>query len=160
MSSQPGLKKGTATSNGFSRNNYDSCVYFKEFAPGTAALKEIDSEKMVQKRDTLYGDFQDRVDLMYLWCAHTENAYAVAIESKVIDESREIVESKEIEVAKIGTKDNAADAFTKVVPGKVKKRQKEAKTVKNRQETEKARQRVKTERQSKAGSARYKSMKT
>ncbi|GKB81391.1 retrotransposon protein, putative, ty1-copia subclass, partial [Tanacetum coccineum] len=28
---------------------------------------------------------------------------------------REIVESKEIEVAKIGTKDNAADAFTKVV---------------------------------------------
>ncbi|GJZ51434.1 retrovirus-related pol polyprotein from transposon TNT 1-94 [Tanacetum coccineum] len=30
---------------------------------------------------------------------------------------REIVESKEIEVAKIGTKDNAADAFTKVVLG-------------------------------------------
>ncbi|GKC02348.1 hypothetical protein Tco_0993958 [Tanacetum coccineum] len=30
---------------------------------------------------------------------------------------REIVESKEIEVAKIGTKDNVADAFTKVVPG-------------------------------------------
>ncbi|GJT52209.1 retrotransposon protein, putative, ty1-copia subclass [Tanacetum coccineum] len=30
---------------------------------------------------------------------------------------REIVESKEIRVAKIGTKDNAADAFTKVVPG-------------------------------------------
>ncbi|GJR52307.1 retrovirus-related pol polyprotein from transposon TNT 1-94 [Tanacetum coccineum] len=30
---------------------------------------------------------------------------------------REIVESKEIEVAKIGTTDNAADAFTKVVPG-------------------------------------------
>ncbi|GJX82283.1 retrotransposon protein, putative, ty1-copia subclass [Tanacetum coccineum] len=29
----------------------------------------------------------------------------------------EIVESKEIEVAKIDTKDNAADAFTKVVPG-------------------------------------------
>ncbi|GKB30769.1 hypothetical protein Tco_0870170 [Tanacetum coccineum] len=28
----------------------------------------------------------------------------------------EIMESKEIEVAKIGTKDNAADAFTKVVP--------------------------------------------
>ncbi|GJV04765.1 retrotransposon protein, putative, ty1-copia subclass [Tanacetum coccineum] len=32
---------------------------------------------------------------------------------------REIVESKEIEVAKIGTKNNAADAFTKVVPAKV-----------------------------------------
>ncbi|GKB75211.1 copia LTR rider [Tanacetum coccineum] len=30
---------------------------------------------------------------------------------------REIVESKEIGVAKIGTKDNAADAFIKVVPG-------------------------------------------
>ncbi|GJR17492.1 hypothetical protein Tco_0966019 [Tanacetum coccineum] len=30
---------------------------------------------------------------------------------------REIIESKEIEVAKIGTKDNAADALTKVVPG-------------------------------------------
>ncbi|GJT39468.1 hypothetical protein Tco_0939333 [Tanacetum coccineum] len=30
---------------------------------------------------------------------------------------REIVESKKIEVAKIGTKNNAADAFTKVVPG-------------------------------------------
>ncbi|GJS83328.1 retrovirus-related pol polyprotein from transposon TNT 1-94 [Tanacetum coccineum] len=30
---------------------------------------------------------------------------------------RDIVESKEIEVAKIGTTDNAADAFTKVVPG-------------------------------------------
>ncbi|GKA40987.1 retrovirus-related pol polyprotein from transposon TNT 1-94 [Tanacetum coccineum] len=30
---------------------------------------------------------------------------------------REIRESKEIEVAKIGAKDNAADAFTKVVPG-------------------------------------------
>ncbi|GJZ73111.1 zinc finger, CCHC-type containing protein [Tanacetum coccineum] len=30
---------------------------------------------------------------------------------------REIVKSKEIEVAKIGAKDNAADAFTKVVPG-------------------------------------------
>nr|GFA02670.1 retrovirus-related Pol polyprotein from transposon TNT 1-94 [Tanacetum cinerariifolium] len=30
---------------------------------------------------------------------------------------REIIESKEIEVAKMGTKDNAADAFTKVVPG-------------------------------------------
>ncbi|GJT02026.1 hypothetical protein Tco_0823195 [Tanacetum coccineum] len=30
---------------------------------------------------------------------------------------KEIVESKEIEVAKIGTKDNAADAFTKVVRG-------------------------------------------
>ncbi|GJR94571.1 hypothetical protein Tco_0266745 [Tanacetum coccineum] len=32
-------------------------------------------------------------------------------------EHAEIVESKEIEVAKIGTKDNAADTFTKVVPG-------------------------------------------
>ncbi|GKB21831.1 hypothetical protein Tco_0855754 [Tanacetum coccineum] len=32
---------------------------------------------------------------------------------------REIVESKEIGVAKIGTKDNAADTFTKVVPGDV-----------------------------------------
>ncbi|GKA21706.1 retrovirus-related pol polyprotein from transposon TNT 1-94 [Tanacetum coccineum] len=30
---------------------------------------------------------------------------------------REIVESKEIEVVKIGTDDNAADAFTKVIPG-------------------------------------------
>ncbi|GJZ38671.1 hypothetical protein Tco_0585234 [Tanacetum coccineum] len=30
---------------------------------------------------------------------------------------REIVESKKIEVAKTGTEDNAADAFTKVVPG-------------------------------------------
>ncbi|GJR92279.1 hypothetical protein Tco_0264453 [Tanacetum coccineum] len=30
---------------------------------------------------------------------------------------REIVEFKEIGVVKIGTKDNAADAFTKVVPG-------------------------------------------
>ncbi|GJY94604.1 hypothetical protein Tco_0510965 [Tanacetum coccineum] len=30
---------------------------------------------------------------------------------------REIVESREIEVAKIGTKDNVVDAFTKVVPG-------------------------------------------
>ncbi|GKE38680.1 hypothetical protein Tco_1462085, partial [Tanacetum coccineum] len=30
---------------------------------------------------------------------------------------REILESKEIGVEKIGTKDNAADAFTKVVPG-------------------------------------------
>nr|GEW22315.1 hypothetical protein [Tanacetum cinerariifolium] len=30
---------------------------------------------------------------------------------------REIVKSKEIKVAKIGTKNNAADAFTKVVPG-------------------------------------------
>ncbi|GKE66168.1 hypothetical protein Tco_1520329 [Tanacetum coccineum] len=30
---------------------------------------------------------------------------------------REIMESKEIEVAKIGMKDNATDAFTKVVPG-------------------------------------------
>ncbi|GKD07367.1 retrovirus-related pol polyprotein from transposon TNT 1-94 [Tanacetum coccineum] len=30
---------------------------------------------------------------------------------------REIMESKEIEVVKIGTKNNAADAFTKVVPG-------------------------------------------
>ncbi|GKB43530.1 retrovirus-related pol polyprotein from transposon TNT 1-94 [Tanacetum coccineum] len=30
---------------------------------------------------------------------------------------REIMESKEIEVAKIGKKDNATDAFTKVVPG-------------------------------------------
>ncbi|GJX28379.1 retrovirus-related pol polyprotein from transposon TNT 1-94 [Tanacetum coccineum] len=30
---------------------------------------------------------------------------------------REIVESKEIEVAKIGTKDNVVNAFTKVVPG-------------------------------------------
>ncbi|GJW96320.1 hypothetical protein Tco_0178128, partial [Tanacetum coccineum] len=29
----------------------------------------------------------------------------------------EIVESKEIGVAKIGTEDNAVDAFTKVVPG-------------------------------------------
>nr|GEU40225.1 hypothetical protein [Tanacetum cinerariifolium] len=29
----------------------------------------------------------------------------------------EIMESKEIKVAKIGIKDNAADAFTKVVPG-------------------------------------------
>ncbi|GJR44195.1 hypothetical protein Tco_1312298 [Tanacetum coccineum] len=30
---------------------------------------------------------------------------------------RDIVESREIEVAKMDTKDNAADAFTKVVPG-------------------------------------------
>ncbi|GJX10007.1 RNA-directed DNA polymerase, eukaryota [Tanacetum coccineum] len=35
---------------------------------------------------------------------------------------KEIVESKEIEVAKIGTKDNAADAFTKVVPDLTEKR--------------------------------------
>nr|GEY07077.1 retrovirus-related Pol polyprotein from transposon TNT 1-94 [Tanacetum cinerariifolium] len=35
---------------------------------------------------------------------------------------REIVESKEIEVAKIGTKDNAVDAFRKVVPERWKRR--------------------------------------
>nr|GEX31677.1 pre-mRNA-splicing factor SLU7-like [Tanacetum cinerariifolium] len=36
---------------------------------------------------------------------------------------KEIVESKEIEVAKIGMKDNAADAFTKVVPVAFKSRE-------------------------------------
>ncbi|GKB98211.1 hypothetical protein Tco_0984348 [Tanacetum coccineum] len=40
------------------------------------------------------------------------------VEEKIVDwMSTEIVESKEIEVAKIGTENNEADAFTKVVPG-------------------------------------------
>ncbi|GJW31633.1 retrovirus-related pol polyprotein from transposon TNT 1-94 [Tanacetum coccineum] len=34
MRQPPSLKKEQETSNGFSRSSYDSCVYFKEFAPG------------------------------------------------------------------------------------------------------------------------------
>ncbi|GJU87436.1 retrovirus-related pol polyprotein from transposon TNT 1-94 [Tanacetum coccineum] len=213
-------------SNGFSRNNYDSCVYFKEFAPGmyiylllyvddmliackskseieyTKGLlrKEFDMKELgparkilgmeivrdrgsrtlkvsqsgyVQKilnnyrmdngksvsvplgahfkvslKDCPSNDWDvERMSkvpyanvvgsLMYLMvCTRPDIAYAVSIVSSAIHLSRnamfhertkhinvryhfirEIVESKEIEVAKIGTKDNAADAFTKVVPG-------------------------------------------
>ncbi|GJT94760.1 retrotransposon protein, putative, ty1-copia subclass [Tanacetum coccineum] len=225
-------------SNGFSRNNYDSCVYFKEFALGmyiylllyvddmliackskseieyTKGLlrKEFDMKELGPARKILGMEIvRDRVglcaigstlqgSLMYLMvCTRPDIAYVVSIVSKylvnlglvygrdqgkhvdvdgfvdadyakdpdkgrsitgyvfmvhgcvvswkatlqhvvalstteaeymaltkVVKESiwlkgliieRDIMESKEIGVAKIDTKDNAADAFTKVVPG-------------------------------------------
>nr|GEV72910.1 retrovirus-related Pol polyprotein from transposon TNT 1-94 [Tanacetum cinerariifolium] len=36
--------------NGFSRNNYDSCVYFKEFAPGTGPARKILGMEIVRDR--------------------------------------------------------------------------------------------------------------
>ncbi|GKC05712.1 hypothetical protein Tco_0997322, partial [Tanacetum coccineum] len=74
---------------------------------------------------------RDRGSLLYLMvCTSPDITYAVSIVSRYLanpdyakdpDKGRsitgEIIESKEIKVAKTGTKDNAADAFTKVVPG-------------------------------------------
>ncbi|GKB10958.1 retrotransposon protein, putative, ty1-copia subclass [Tanacetum coccineum] len=225
-------------SNGFSRSNYDSCVYFKEFAPGmyiylllyvddmliackskygienTKGLlqKEFDMKELVQlgryfvwrssgigsvsvplgahfnvslkdyppdivyafsivstylaNPGLVYGRDQGKhvdvdgfVDADYAkdpdkgmsimryvfmvhgcvvsWKATLQHVVALSTEAKymtlteAVKESiwlkgllielgvnlREIVESKKIAVAKVGTKDNAADAFTKVVPG-------------------------------------------
>ncbi|GJZ97506.1 retrotransposon protein, putative, ty1-copia subclass [Tanacetum coccineum] len=208
-------------SNGFSHNSYDSCVYFKEFAPGMyiylmlyvddmliaykskseikytkgMLIKEFDMKELGPARKILGMEIvrdrgsrtikvsqsgyaqkilnNFRVDngksvsmplgahfkvslkdcsLMYLMvCTRPDISYAVSIVSrsrenatlqhvvalstikaeymaltKAVKESiwlkgllieLEIIESKEIEVVKIGTDDNAADAFTKVVPG-------------------------------------------
>ncbi|GJV68730.1 retrovirus-related pol polyprotein from transposon TNT 1-94 [Tanacetum coccineum] len=202
-------------SNGFSRIIYDSCVYFKEFAPGmyiylllyvddmliackskyeikyTKGLlrKEFDLKELGPARKILGMEIvRDKGSLMYLMvCTRLDIAYVVSIVSRYLanpgkthweavkwilkylkgtadvglvygrDQGkhadvdsfmdadyakdpdkvqfisqelqcfmrgrsvrhhfiREIVKSKEIEVPKIGTKDNAADAFTKVVP--------------------------------------------
>ncbi|GJW14106.1 retrotransposon protein, putative, ty1-copia subclass [Tanacetum coccineum] len=204
-------------SNGFSRNNYDSCVYFKEFAPARkilgmeivrdrahfkVSLKDFSSNDWDVERMSkvpyanavgknhleamkwilkylkgtadvglVYGrdqrkhvDVDGFVDADYakdpdkeaeymalteavkenIWLkgllielgvnlrpviVNCDNQSAIHLSrnamfherTKHINVSyhfiREIVESKEIEVAKIGTKDNAADTFTKVVPG-------------------------------------------
>ncbi|GJT74021.1 retrovirus-related pol polyprotein from transposon TNT 1-94 [Tanacetum coccineum] len=149
-------------SNGFSRSSYDSCVYFKEFAPvedtgmeivkdrGSQTLKvsqsgyvqkilnnyRVDNGKSVSMplgahfkvslKDCPSNDWDvERMSkIPYAECLvygrdqgkHADvNGFVDADYAKDADKGREIVESKEIEVAKIGTKDNAADAFTKVV---------------------------------------------
>nr|GEY65773.1 retrovirus-related Pol polyprotein from transposon TNT 1-94 [Tanacetum cinerariifolium] len=98
----------------FNRSNYDSCVYFKEFAPGLVYGKD-------QRK---HMDVDAFVDADYAKDPNKEAQYMVLTEA--VKESiwlkgllivLEIVESKEIEVEKIGTEDNAANAFTKVVPG-------------------------------------------
>ncbi|GJV77739.1 ribonuclease H-like domain-containing protein [Tanacetum coccineum] len=193
--------------NGFSRINYDSCVYFKEFAPGmyiylllyvddmliawkskseieyTKGLlrKEFDMKELgharkilgmeiVRDRGLVYGrDQVKHVDVDgfmdadyakdldkgrsitgYVFMVHgyvlkgllielgvnlrsvvvnCDNQSAIHLSRNAMFHERtkhinvryhfirEIVKSKEIGVAKIGTKDNATDAFTKVVPG-------------------------------------------
>nr|GEU73396.1 hypothetical protein [Tanacetum cinerariifolium] len=184
--------------NGFNRRNYDSCVYFKEFAQGmyiyllmyvddmliackskseieyTKGLlrKEFDMKELGLARRYLVPYANAVGSLMYLMvCTRPDITYAVSIVSRYLANPgknhwetvkwilkylkgtvdvvvvncdnqsaihlsrnamfhertkhikvryhfiREIVESKEIKVAKIGTKDNAAGAFTKVVPG-------------------------------------------
>ncbi|GKC80997.1 retrovirus-related pol polyprotein from transposon TNT 1-94 [Tanacetum coccineum] len=68
------------------------------------------SETKVQSKASsleVYTASKDSLQWVFSSCAH---------ESLRFTNLREIVESKEIEVAKIGTKDNVVDAFTKVVP--------------------------------------------
>nr|GEY13448.1 retrovirus-related Pol polyprotein from transposon TNT 1-94 [Tanacetum cinerariifolium] len=171
----------------FSCSNYDSCVYFKEFAPGmyiylllyvddmliackskseieyTKGLlrKEFDMMELGPARKLVFGESRySFVDVYYAknpnkgrsitgyvfmvhgcvvsWKATLQHVVALSttyseymVLTEAVKESiwlkgllielgvnlREIVESKEIEVAKIGTEDNAADAFTKMVPG-------------------------------------------
>ncbi|GJU37492.1 retrovirus-related pol polyprotein from transposon TNT 1-94 [Tanacetum coccineum] len=177
-------------SNRFSRSSYDSCVYFKEFAPGIGvSLKDCSSSDWDVERMSkvpyantvglVYGrDYGNHVHIDgfvdadyakdpnkgrsitgYVFMVHgcvvswkatlqhvvalstTEAEYmalteavkesiwlkgllielGVSLRAKHINVRyhfiREIVESKEIKVAKIGTKDNVSDAFTKVVLG-------------------------------------------
>ncbi|GJS60991.1 retrotransposon protein, putative, ty1-copia subclass [Tanacetum coccineum] len=100
------------TSNGFSRSNYDSCVYFKEFAPGIWRIQlkptGVNLRSVIVNCDNQSAIHLSRNAMFHERMKHINVRYHFI---------REIVESKEIEVAKIGTKDNAADAFTKVVPG-------------------------------------------
>ncbi|GJV31084.1 retrovirus-related pol polyprotein from transposon TNT 1-94 [Tanacetum coccineum] len=205
-----GFEEGNGTHNEFSRNSYDSCVYFKEFALRTAAINEFVMNEWCPARKILgmeisvsvplgahfkvsfkdcssndwdvermskvpyanavgknhwkavkwilkylkgtadvglvYGRDQGKhVDVDGFMDANYAKdpdkgrsiiGYSEAVVyygrvTEAVKESiwlkgllielgvnlREIMESKEIGVAKIGTKHNAVDAFTKVVPG-------------------------------------------
>ncbi|GJT03766.1 NAD(P)-binding domain-containing protein [Tanacetum coccineum] len=178
-------------SNGFSRNNYDSCVYFKKFAPGSLMYLMVCTRpniayavsivsRYLANLGLVYGRDQGKhmdvdgfVDAYYakdpdkyrsitgcvfmaeymvlteavkesIWLkgllielgvnlrsvvVNCDNQGAIHLSRNTVFHERtkhinmryhfilEIMESKEIEVEKIDTKDNAADAFTKVVPG-------------------------------------------
>nr|GEW01016.1 retrotransposon protein, putative, Ty1-copia subclass [Tanacetum cinerariifolium] len=144
-------------SNGFKRSSYDSCLYYKSYAPGVGEAKKILGMKIVRDRSRkilrvsqsgyvpkilnnfridneksvkmqLGGHFKlllkdcpardcdiERMSkvpyanavgsLMYLMvCTRTDIAYAV-------------FDAKTIEVLKVGTEHNVADALTKVAPG-------------------------------------------
>ncbi|GKE40040.1 hypothetical protein Tco_1463445 [Tanacetum coccineum] len=72
-------------------------------------VRPIVNNSMVQVADPCYGwDWDCPYIDLETWTKHINVRYHFI---------REIRESKEIEVVKIATKDNAADAFTKVVLG-------------------------------------------
>ncbi|GJZ85721.1 hypothetical protein Tco_0651060 [Tanacetum coccineum] len=122
--------------NEFSRNSYDSCVYFKEFASDVEKNEYVShfanavvlEGALLDVGRRLINGWQSRVNLRSV-VVNCDNQSAIHLSRNAMFHERtkhinvryhfirEIVESKEIEVAKIGMKDNAADVFTKVIPG-------------------------------------------
>nr|GEY78966.1 retrovirus-related Pol polyprotein from transposon TNT 1-94 [Tanacetum cinerariifolium] len=83
-------------------------VSWKVTLPHVVALSTIEAESMVVNCDNQGAIHLTRNAMFHERTKHIHVRYHFI---------RKIMESKEIEVVKIGTNDNPTDAFTKVVPG-------------------------------------------
>nr|GEV31849.1 zinc finger, CCHC-type [Tanacetum cinerariifolium] len=106
------------------KNHWEAVKWILKYLKKTADVGLVygrDQGKHVDIDDFVNADYakdpDNEAEYMTFTEAVKESIWLKGLLIKLGVNLCEIVESKEIKAAKIGTKDNAADAFTKVVPG-------------------------------------------